>query len=159
MAGWNISVGTETRYGLGRFGVLATEGAKLSAPPPIQASQSSVQWISRWCTATEVWRWPPTPILRRGSVKSIAVPYFPLCAFMPCYRMTLNLYNNNKNSPGFRFKWLFSLRTRRRKINGQIGSYVAGADSFWDALWMWMWLWRKKLHRRFLVCGPQPPSL
>ena len=84
------SVGRAARYGLGGPRTASRGGRDFphSSRPALGPIQPPIQWVPvfpRGKAAGE-WRWPPTPIWRRGWRKSRAIPLLPLWAFVACSR-------------------------------------------------------------------------
>jgi hypothetical protein len=71
MWGWDSSVGIATRHVLDGPGIEFRCGRDFPHPsrPAVGPTEPTVQWVSGLFLARKAggaWRWPPTPIQRRG---------------------------------------------------------------------------------------------
>jgi hypothetical protein len=90
--GWDSSVDTATRYGLNGPGIEFRRSRVFPYPsrPALGPILPPIQWVSGHYRgkAAGAWRWRPTPIERRGSRKSKAIPLLHLWVFVVCSRVT-----------------------------------------------------------------------
>jgi hypothetical protein len=87
LVGLDSSVGIATGYGLGGPGIESRLGRDFSHPPgpAVRPTHPPVQWVPALFPggkAAEAWSLPPPPAHKALRLTRIAVPHFPLCAFM-----------------------------------------------------------------------------